>query len=227
MRTAFCRPGPLRASAPVSPPMWLVAGLGNPGLAYARTRHNCGFMVLDILAEQLGVRLTRARFHSAYERVNDGSVALILLKPETYMNDSGLAVREAAAFFKIPHERILVVYDDVDLPAGRLRLREKGGPGTHNGMRSIVRELGGGNFPRLRVGVGPADPRMDLADFVLGRIPEAEQEGFFAAMKTAADCVRLAASRPRLDAAMRLANDFGKPAAQEAAAPRQPGGGVV
>lgn len=156
----------------------IIVGLGNPGKEYAETRHNVGFRFLDTLAESKGFRIERAKFQALSADVTLGEHRVLLLKPQTYMNSSGLSVREAASFYKIPAERILVIFDDISLEPGRVRLRKKGSDGGHNGIKSIIAELGSDAFPRVKIGVG-AKPHKeyDLADWVLGvPSPEAKQK---------------------------------------------------
>ncbi len=156
----------------------IIVGLGNPGKEYIETRHNVGFRFLDALAEKQGMRIDRVKFHAL---VGDAVIAgcrVLLVKPETFMNSSGIAVREAADFYKIPPERILVVYDDITLDPGRIRVRKKGSDGGHNGIKSIIAHLGSDAFPRVRIGIG-AKPHKDydLADWVLGvPSPEAREK---------------------------------------------------
>src|SRR3954451_10489704 len=149
-------------------PSALIVGLGNPGLEYSATRHNLGFLCLERLAEKHRLRFTGKRGKSLVARgaLNGHDVALA--KPQTFMNLSCEAVRELARIYGVPPKSILVIYDDVDLPVGTIRLRANGGPGTHNGMRSIVDELGRTDFPRLRIGVGVPANGQNLADYVLG-----------------------------------------------------------
>ena len=155
-------------------PNTLIVGLGNPGLEYSATRHNLGFLCLDRLATKHRLRFTGKRGKSALARgaINGHDVALA--KPQTYMNLSGESVRDLLRIYKMPTTALLVVYDDVDLPTGTVRIRERGGPGTHNGMRSIVDEIGTTDFPRLRIGVGMPTDGEQLADYVLG-LPAAEE----------------------------------------------------
>jgi len=149
-------------------PSALIVGLGNPGLEYSATRHNLGFLLLERLAEKHRLRFTGKRAKSLVARGTLNGNDIALAKPQTYMNLSGEAVRELIRLYGIPPRALLVVYDDVDLPLGTIRLRERGGPGTHNGMRSIVDELGRTDFPRLRIGVGMPTDGQNLADYVLG-----------------------------------------------------------
>ena len=148
---------------------WLVVGLGNPGAKYEHTRHNMGFLTVDLLAEQAGVKLNKVKFKSAYNIIPFAGAKCLVMKPQTYMNLSGEAVREAAAFYKIPPERVLVVCDDISLPVGKLRLRRHGSAGGHNGLKSIIGQLHSDQFPRLKIGVGAKPhPDYDLANWVLG-----------------------------------------------------------
>ena len=160
---------------------FLVVGLGNPGKEYAETRHNVGFRFLDAFAEKQGVKIDRAKFQALVTDLMYAGTRILLLKPQTYMNSSGLAVREAASFYKIPPERVLVIYDDISLEPGRVRLRKKGSDGGHNGIKSIIEHLGSDAFPRVKIGVG-AKPHKDydLADWVLGT-PSPEAKGKIAA----------------------------------------------
>ena len=155
-------------------PSTLIVGLGNPGLEYSATRHNLGFLCLDRLATKHRLRFTGKRAKSVLARgaINGHDVALA--KPQTYMNLSGESVRDLLRIYKMPTTALLVVYDDVDLPTGTVRIRERGGPGTHNGMRSIVDEIGTTDFPRLRIGVGMPTNGEKLADYVLG-LPAVEE----------------------------------------------------
>jgi len=159
--------------------MKLICGLGNPGDKYDQTRHNIGFRILDELARQEGADFSEKWNGQMAEISIDGEKTL-LLKPNTFMNLSGQAVVKFAHYYKIEPEDILVVYDDVDLPLGEIRFRKSGGPGTHNGMKSIIQELGGQNFPRLRIGIESrgvtAPEQMGLADFVLARFTKEEEE---------------------------------------------------
>ena len=150
--------------------MYLIVGLGNPGREYEKTRHNVGFIALDYLAEQIGVKMTKIKFKGVYGEGFIGTEKCVLLKPQTFMNLSGQSVLEAAQFYKIPAENIIVVYDDVTLEAGKVRIRPSGSAGGHNGMKNIIYLLGSDEFPRVRFGVGA--PKHDLADHVLGHFNE-------------------------------------------------------
>ena len=148
---------------------WLIVGLGNPGREYEKTRHNTGFRAMDILAEKLNAKVDRLKFQGLYGQCTYGEKKLILLKPQTFMNLSGDSVLQASAFFKIPPERIVVMFDDISLSPGRLRVRGDGSAGGHNGIKSIIARLGSQNFPRVKIGVGAKPtPEYDLAAWVLG-----------------------------------------------------------
>ena len=160
---------------------YLVVGLGNPGKEYAETRHNVGFRFVDSFADGIGARIDHAKFQALTADVTYGGVRILLMKPQTFMNSSGLAVKEAASFYKIPAEHILVIYDDISLDPGRVRVRKKGSDGGHNGIKSIISCLGSDAFPRVKIGVGAKPhPDYDLADWVLG-VPSADAKQKIAA----------------------------------------------
>ena len=172
---------------------WLVAGLGNPGQKYQNTRHNMGFLTVELLAEQRGVKLNKVKFKSAYNIMGFAGCRCLVMKPQTYMNLSGEAVREAAQFYKIPPERVLVIYDDVSLPVGKLRVRPSGSAGGHNGIKNIIAHLGTQDFPRIKIGTGaPAGGGEEMVDWVIGVPSQAERrillESFERAV-LAAECV--------------------------------------
>lgn len=169
---------------------WLIAGLGNPGDAYENTRHNIGFQVLDALGERQKKPIQRLKFKALTNLFTISGEKVLVMKPVTYMNLSGEAVRPAADFYKIPPERILVVSDDTALPAGRLRIRKGGSAGGHNGLKSIIQHLGTDQFPRLRVGVGEKPhPDYDMADWVLGKFTGEDKKAMDASVKRAADAI--------------------------------------
>jgi peptidyl-tRNA hydrolase, PTH1 family len=177
--TELTRPSPL-----------LIVGLGNPGRQYHANRHNVGFMVVEALAASLGTSFRRMQAKALVTEARLEGVRLILAKPQTYMNNAGQSVGSLARFFRLPAEQILVIYDDLDLPPGALRLRPAGGTGGHRGMGSIVEHLGLDDFPRLRFGIGRPPGAMDPADFVLQDFSRAEQDLAAAAVDRAVDCVR-------------------------------------
>ena len=171
---------------------WLVVGLGNPGEKYAKTRHNMGFLTLDLLAEQEKVRIDRLKFKAVTAQVTFGGARCLLMKPQTFMNLSGEAVREAAQFYRIPPEKVLVIYDDVSIPVGKIRVRPSGSAGGHNGIKNIIAHLGTDKFPRVKVGVGAPGQEGDMIDWVIGNPSQAErkvlQDSFQRAV-SAAECI--------------------------------------
>ncbi|MDP4088249.1 MAG: aminoacyl-tRNA hydrolase [Bacillota bacterium] len=154
--------------------MFLIVGLGNPGEQYEETRHNVGFKVLDLMAKEYKISISRIKFKGVYGEGNIVGEKAILLKPQTYMNLSGESVGEIARFYKVPKENIIVIYDDMSLEVGRIRIRSKGSAGGHNGIRSIIAHLSSDEFPRIKVGVG--QPKADWVSHVLGRFDAAEEE---------------------------------------------------
>ncbi len=150
--------------------MKIIAGLGNPDRKYAKNVHNLGFMVIDEVANKLGATIDKKGHKALYTAINVGGEKVILIKPQTYMNLSGESVKSAVDFYKVPTENLLVVYDDIDIEKGSVRIRQKGSAGTHNGMKNIVLHLGSGDFPRIRVGCKPNGFRGDLVDYVLSDI---------------------------------------------------------
>ncbi len=169
---------------------WLVVFLGNPGPRYECTRHNAGFMAGDALANKLGVNISRLRFKALTAECEINGERVLLMKPQTFMNLSGEAVGEAARFYKIPPEHVLVVSDEVSLPLGKLRVRQKGSAGGHNGLKSIIAALGGDGFPRVRIGVGaPPHPEYDMADWVLSVFRNQDLEDMQSAAQRAAEAV--------------------------------------
>jgi len=166
--------------------MYLICGLGNPGRLYAHTRHNMGFLTIDVLSERLGIPVSKLKFKALVGEGRIGSEKVVLVKPQTYMNLSGEALRPLAEFYKPEHSHLIVVYDDVDLPLGRTRVRASGSSGTHNGMRSVIYQLQYDDFPRVRIGLGPSgDIPMDK--FVIGHWTREEQPVLAKAVLRAAD----------------------------------------
>jgi PTH1 family peptidyl-tRNA hydrolase len=155
---------------------YLIAGLGNPGRKYANNRHNIGFMLMDRLAEHLQVNFSRVESKALVTRSKFGENRLILIKPQTFMNNSGRAVASLARYYKVPLENLLVAYDDLDLDLGTIRLRPQGGSGGHKGIASVIQELGTQNFSRLRLGIGRPPGRMEAADYVLRDFSSSERE---------------------------------------------------
>ena len=169
--------------------MYIIAGLGNPTREYEKTRHNVGFDTIDVLADKLNTSVDEKKFKGLYGRGIIAGEKVILLKPQTFMNLSGESVREAADFYKVDPEHIIVIYDDISLDVGQLRIRKKGSAGGHNGIKNIIAHLGTQEFPRIKVGVGDKPPRMDLADYVLSRFSKEDREKMEQAFKDAAEAV--------------------------------------
>ena len=163
-----------------SPVSFIIVGLGNIGKQYEKTRHNAGFLAIDYIAEKLGVKIDKVKFHATVgEGMIDG-VRVLLMKPTTLMNNSGVAAGEAASFYKIPPERVLILHDEISFDPGVIRIRRKGSAGGHNGLKSIIAHLGSEDFPRIKIGVGKKpSPEYDLVDFVLGKFPEGDLAAIF------------------------------------------------
>lgn len=167
---------------------WLIVGLGNPGKEYEKTRHNAGWRAIDRIAEKLDCKIDKAKFQGLYGQTKYAGSKLYLLKPMTYMNLSGRSVLQLSAYFHIPPQRIIVLFDDISLEPGRLRIRSDGSAGGHNGIKSIISELGSQDFPRVKIGVGAkAHPEQDLADWVLSAFSAAEEKNLISALDRAAD----------------------------------------
>ncbi len=166
--------------------MYVIAGLGNPGKKYECTRHNMGFLALDLISDKHGIEISKLKFRALLGEGRIGDEKVILVKPQTYMNLSGEAVREVVNFYKVPMDHLIVIYDDIDLPEGYLRIRASGSSGTHNGMRNVIYCLGEEGFPRIRVGIG-GNGSQDLIDYVTGRITEQEADPLWNALNKAAE----------------------------------------
>ncbi|WP_343253235.1 aminoacyl-tRNA hydrolase [Ligaoa zhengdingensis] len=193
-------------SAPTGPVEFLVVGLGNPGGKYEITRHNAGFLAVDRCAEKLGVKIDRIKFKSLCGEAMIAGRRVLFLKPSTFMNNSGEAVRDAAQFHKVPSDRILVIYDDISLDVGGVRIRRKGSDGGHNGIKSILYLLGRDDFPRIKIGVGKKPhPDYDLADWVLSRFTSKDLEVLNPVFDNTLDMVTKIVSG-QIDQAMNLYN---------------------
>ena len=167
---------------------WLIVGLGNPGKEYERTRHNCGFRAVELLADKLGVKIDKLKFQGLYCQTSYNGTKLFLLKPQTFMNLSGRSVLQLSAYFNIPPQRIIVMFDDISLEPGRLRVRADGSAGGHNGIKSIIQEVGSQDFPRVKIGVGAKpNPNFDLADWVLSSFSANEEKALAISLSNAAD----------------------------------------
>ena len=168
-------------SAPQGPVSFIVVGLGKIGKQYELTRHNAGFLAIDRIAEKYGAKIDRVKFHATVGECTIAGQRVLLMKPTTLMNNSGIAVGEAAAFYKIPPEKVLVLHDEISFDPGMIRIRRKGSAGGHNGLKSIIARLPGEDFPRIKIGVGKKpSPEYDLANWVLGRMPEADMKAMTA-----------------------------------------------
>ena len=169
---------------------WLVVGLGNPGSKYENTRHNMGFLALDLLAEKEKLTFNKLRFKAWTATAELGGEKVLLMKPQTYMNLSGESVGEAARFYKIPPEHVLVISDDISIGAGKLRIRPSGSAGGHNGLKSIIQHLGSDRFPRIKVGVGsPQHAEHDIVDWVIGKPMGEDAKVLRQTLEKAADAV--------------------------------------
>lgn len=170
--------------------MYVICGLGNPGKQYENTRHNMGFKTLDVLSERLSAPIKSLKFKALIGEGRIGMEKVLLVKPQTFMNLSGESLREIVAFYKIEPEHLIVIYDDIDLPTGQLRIKSGGSSGTHNGMKSVIYQLQFDNFPRIRVGLGK-DPNLPLDVFVISKPSDEETKLLTAAIENAADAVEM------------------------------------
>ena len=196
----------VESASPAGPPVYLSVGLGNPGLEYAQTRHNAGFMTLDLLAEREHAEIKRMKFKSLCGDAVIAGKRCLLMKPTTYMNNSGQAVAEAMQFYKLPIDHIIVVYDDISLEPSRLRIRRKGSDGGHNGIKSIIYLTGEDTFPRIKLGVGKKPrPDYNLADWVLSRFTKEELDQLHIAAEHACESIALMVNG-KIDEAMNRFN---------------------
>lgn len=185
---------------------FLIVGLGNPGDKYEFTRHNAGFMTVDFFADRENVKINKLKYKSLLTEVNIKGHKCLVMKPQTFMNNSGEAVRDAAQFYKIPPEKIIVIYDDISLDVGRTRIRRKGSDGGHNGIKSIIYHLNSDNFPRIKIGVGKKPPEWeDLADWVLSRFTNDELKTLRATAEKVCDVLPLMLDE-KIDEAMNRIN---------------------
>ena len=167
---------------------WLIVGLGNPGREYEKTRHNAGFRAIDVLADSLGCKIDKLKYQGLYCQTTYKGKKLFLLKPQTYMNLSGKSVLQLSSYFQIPPARIIVMFDDISLEPGRLRVRADGSAGGHNGIKSIIQEVGSQSFPRVKIGVGAKpNPNFDLADWVLSTFSASEEKALTHALEWAGE----------------------------------------
>lgn len=169
--------------------MYVIVGLGNPGRKYRDTRHNVGFSVIDLLGDRYNTKINKIKFKSLYGETNIDGEKVLLVKPQTFMNNSGETVLEISNFYKVPPQNIIVIQDDIDIEFASLRVRAKGSAGSHNGMKSIIYLLKDDKFPRVKIGVGRPQEGRDLADFVLGRFTKDEEMDIDEVLNRAADAV--------------------------------------
>lgn len=181
-----------KTKAPMGQPEYLIVGLGNPGKKYELTRHNAGFLFLDLLADKCGAKIDRIKFKSLIGMADVGGKKCLLIKPQTFMNNSGEAVREAAAFYKIPPEKTIIIFDDISLPCGKMRIRRKGSDGGHNGIKSIIYLTGSDMYPRIKLGIGEKPhPDYELADWVLSTFKKDELNSLHDAAEKACEAAAL------------------------------------
>lgn len=172
--------------------LWMIAGLGNPGREYEKTRHNVGFMVIDRLAERFGITLAQKKFDTLFGLGKTAGIPVILTKPMAYMNRSGPPVQQLARYYQLELDHILVIYDDIDILFGNLKIKSKGGHGGHNGIKSIIGATGGTEFPRIRIGIGrPDEPHRDVTDHVLGKFTPEEMRSLEPVLSDAADAAQI------------------------------------
>ena len=178
--------------SPTGPVTHIVVGLGNPGKEYTYNRHNAGFMCMDVICDKYRARVDKAKFKALVGECNIAGKHVLLMKPQTFMNHSGEAIREAADFYNVPAENIIVIFDDISIGVGKLRIRRKGSAGGHNGIKSVIEHLSTNEFPRIKLGVGEKpSPEYDLINWVLGNIPESDRKAMSEAYSSAADALEV------------------------------------
>lgn len=188
-----------------NPIEYIVVGLGNPGDKYLHNRHNAGFMCVDYILQKIDAKIKKIKYKSLCGEVILNGHRILLMKPQTYMNLSGEAVREAASYYKIPVENIIVIFDDISLDIGTLRIKRKGSDGGHNGIKSIIECLSSNGFPRIKIGVGNPPPEMELMNWVLNDIPKADRQTFFTTIEKSYDALKLILDSD-IDKAMNIYN---------------------
>ncbi len=169
--------------------MYLIVGLGNPGEEYTRTRHNMGFEVIDKLAKEYNIKVSKHKFEGLYGKGEIEGEKVVLLKPQTYMNLSGNSIGQFVSFFKVDRDEIIIIYDDIDIPTGTIKIRKQGSAGSHNGMKSVIGELATERFPRVRIGTGTTEKIYNLADYVLEKIKDDDYEKLEESVDKAAEAV--------------------------------------
>ena len=185
--------------------MYLIVGLGNPEEEYAKTRHNMGFDVINKLAANENIKINKTKFNALYGTGIIEGEKVVLVKPQTFMNLSGTAIREFKNFYKVNNDKILIVYDDLDIEQGIFKIRKKGGPGTHNGMKSVVHELNSEEFPRIRIGIGMPPYKNDLLNYILTKIPDSDYAILEQSITKAAEAIPVII-KEGIDIAMNLYN---------------------
>ena len=185
--------------------MYLIVGLGNPESDYSKTRHNMGFNVINKLAKQYNISITKSKFNSEYENAVIEGEKVVLVKPQTFMNNSGEAVIQFINFYKIDMDKLIIIYDDIDIEPGKIRIRKSGSAGSHNGMKSIIDFVKNEEFPRIRVGIGKPDENTDIIEYVLGGIPDEEKEFLEMGTEKAKDAI-VELIKNGIDKAMNLYN---------------------
>jgi PTH1 family peptidyl-tRNA hydrolase len=173
------------------PISFIICGLGNPGDKYVRSRHNIGFMCLDYMSQKLNININRLKFKTLCAETDISGSRVLLMKPQTFMNNSGEAIREAADFYKIPVDKILIIFDDISLAPGIMRVKRKGSDGGHNGIKSIIKELGSLDFPRIKIGTGSPPAGWELMDWVLGNISEESKGPTYKCIEASLPCAGL------------------------------------
>lgn len=178
-------------NVPQGPVTHIIAGLGNPGSKYAQTRHNAGFMALDYIEEKYNFKINKVKFKSLVGEITFAGKRVLFMRPQTFMNLSGEAVREAADFYKVPSENITIIYDDVSFDPGVMRIKRKGSAGGHNGIKNIILQLDTDVFPRIKLGVGIKPKEYDMVDWVLGKLPPDTHKDFFRTLEKVPDALEL------------------------------------
>lgn len=187
--------------------MHIITGLGNPGKKYKHTRHNVGFMVIDKIAEKLSINVNKVKFKGLFGSTNYKGEKILLLKPHTYMNCSGESVKDILSFYKVPLENLIVIYDDMDLPVGKIRIRPKGSSAGHNGIKSIIYQVSSENFPRIRIGIGKPPENFETTNYVLGKFTNEQKEKIEKAIDAAADAALVIVEKG-IQQAMNQFNNF-------------------
>lgn len=188
-----------------SPIEYIIVGLGNPGDKYKYNRHNAGFMCVDYITQKINTKVNKIKFKSICGDTDMNGHRVLLMKPQTYMNSSGDAVQEAAAYYSIPADNIIVIFDDISLDVGTMRIKRKGSDGGHNGIKSIIREMSSNGFPRIKIGVGSPPPEIELMNWVTSDVPKADRETFYTTIEKSYDAVSLIIAG-NIDKAMNLYN---------------------